>query len=241
MRARWSLWALTSIAHGAFALIAAAEPVATRPDLRVGDEWVYQGTGDDDGKPYEGRWRRRIEEILPNGHVRVTPKIGGIDVFDASWNAMHPQRTGYVPMVFRFPLRVGDAWSFTSPLGAMTPDGRNYEQRGAFKVVAYEQIAVAAGTFDCFRIEGETHWMSNYDATTPEFHYLERWRQINWYCPDVGYMGKQRTETYIGGKFATGRYRTRDWQLVRYRRGPPPARTDAPQPASEAGPAAPGR
>lgn len=219
MSPRLSHRAWSSIAIAAWALVAAAAPVAERPELRVGDEWRYGGTGDDDGKPFEGGWRQRVEEILPNGNVRVSPKRGGTDVFDGSWNAVHAERPGYVPTVFRFPLRVGDAWSFSSPFGARLPDGRNYEHRGNFRVVAYEPITVRAGTFDCFRIEGEIHWTSNYGATTPEYNYMARWRQINWYCPDVGFMGKQRTETYIGGSLAKGVYRTRDWQLVRYRRG----------------------
>lgn len=232
MHRRALRWIALSIATATLAPSAAAEPMAERPELRVGDEWRYHGTGDDDGKPFAGGWRRRIEEILPTGQVRVAPKVGGVDVFDASWNPVHPQRPGHVPAVFRFPLRVGDAWSFASPFGARTPDGRNYEQRGQFRVAAYERITVPAGSYDCFRIEGEIHWTSNYDATTPEYNDRERSQQINWYCPEVGYLGKQRIETYLGGHFATGHYRTRQWELHRYRRGPEPAQGERPQRAA---------
>src|SRR5437867_12318543 len=101
-------------------LSALGQDVADKPDLRLGDEWVFVQTGNEDGKPVDRRWQRRIVELLPDDKVRVTPKYAGIDVFDRSWNYRHPERPTFWPIDFQFPLSVGATWSFASPFGAST-------------------------------------------------------------------------------------------------------------------------
>jgi len=107
--------------------------------------WTFHTTGVDDGKAVDYAWRRRIEEILPGDRIRVTPHYEA-DVFDSSWNPIYADRPDFIALNFQFPLRVGAAWSYASPAGASTLDGRGYEHRGRMNVVAYESITVPAGT-----------------------------------------------------------------------------------------------
>jgi len=169
---------------------AIAEEVADKPELRVGDQILYQQSGSDNGRSVERRWRRRIVERLPDGMFRVEPRMRNIDVFDGSWNHRHPERPDFWPIDFKFPLRVGDAWSYSSPPGARDNSGLSYWQHGHHKVVAFETITVPAGTFGCFRLEGESMWTSGTYLGHPNWSYNERWRMTRWYCPDVKYVAK---------------------------------------------------
>jgi len=208
---------------------ALAQDVADKPDLRVGDEWVFVQTGTEDGKPVNRRWQRRIVEMLPDDRIRVTPTYGGVDVFDRSWNPRHPQRPTFWPLDFQFPLSVGAKWSFASPFGASTTKVENFDQRGQHKVVALESISVPAGTFKCFRIEGESHWLSGY-AYSSDYHYVERWRITKWYCPDVKYIAKVHVDRHISGSGVKATQSDLDSELLVFKPGkriaPIPAPTD---------------
>jgi hypothetical protein len=89
------------------------------------------------------------------------------------------------------------------------------------KVVAYESITVPAGTFKCFRIEGDSDWINTLAGGGFEYVLTEKWRITNWYCPDVRYIGKSHTERYIGGNDLVRKsaYRTLDHELIGHRRG----------------------
>src|SRR6185369_8426105 len=117
-------------------LSAPGQDVAGKPDLRLGDEWVFEYKGNVSGTPFERTWRRRIVEILPDDKFRVAPKYAGVDVFDRSWNRRHPDTPDFWPIDFQFPLRVGASWSYASPFGASTTRAENFDQRGHYKVVA---------------------------------------------------------------------------------------------------------
>jgi len=196
-----------------------AQDVANKPELRVGDTWTFHMTGEDDGKTIDSAWRRVIVETLPGDRIRVTPPYN-VDTFDGSWNPIYKERPDFWPVDYQFPLRVGASWSYASPVGARTVDGRSYDNHGNMKVVAYESITVPAGTFQCFRIEGESYWAAAIDATLPDYMFTEKWRITNWYCPEVRFIGKSHTERYSGGNFRKGAYRTLDHELVGHRRGP---------------------
>ena len=213
------IWMLVPLIAVAWMRPAFAQEIANKPELRIGDTWMFHMTGNDDGKTVESAWRRVIVEKLPGDKIRVTPPYN-VDVFDDSWNPIYRDRPDFWPVDYRFPLRVGASWSYASPVGASTVDGRSYDNHGNMKVVAYEPITVPAGTFNCFRIEGESYWSAAIDATLPDYVFTEKWRITNWYCPDVRFIGKSHTERYSGGNFRKGAYRTLDHELVGYRRGP---------------------
>ena len=202
-----------TLACGACVSSALAQEVAERPDLHVGDTWVFHVTGVDDGKPVDSAWRRRINEILPDGKIRVSPRYE-TDTFDTSWNPIYSDHPEFPTPDFQFPLRVGAAWSFASPGGGLTRDGTHYDLHGRRKVVAYESITVPAGTFKCFRIEGGSEWVQTHRHGNSDYKTVENWQITNWYCPEIRYIGKSHTETYFGGSSRKGTYRTLDHELV---------------------------
>lgn len=212
------VWMLVPVIAGLWARPALAQDVANKPELRVGDAWVFRMTGEDDGKAIDTQWRRRIIELLPGDKFRVEPPYN-VDVFDSSWNPIYRDRPDFWPVDYQFPLRVGAAWSYASPVGVSTVDGRTYDNHGYMKVVAYESITVPAGTFKCFRIEGESNWIAAIAAADADLMSTEKWRITNWYCPEVRYIGKSHTERYSGGSYRKGAYRTLDHELIGHRRG----------------------
>ncbi len=188
-----------------------AQPVADKPDLKVGDQWFFRETVIEGGKEVNRPWMRRIEEFLPDEKMRVR-RLAGIDTYDTSWNPIHPDRPEFWPLDFQFPLRVGAEWSFSSPPG-------KYWQHGHHKVVAYESITVPAGTFDCFRLEGVSSWNSGTDTGgvyRPEFKYNESWHITKWYCPAVKYVVKLQTERTATGVATGATWRRSDSELIHF-------------------------
>lgn len=176
---------------------AGGQPVAEKPDLKVGDQWVFNASGTAWGASGERRWSRRIAEMLPDGLMRVEPRYENFEIHDLSWNPRFPDRPESRPLDFQFPLRVGAEWSYSSPPG-------RYWEHGHYKVVAYESVTVPAGTFDCFRIEGAANWNSGTDmggVYRQEFKFNESWESTRWYCPAVKYVAKMhvvRTQSGVG-------------------------------------------
>lgn len=169
-----------------------AQPVAEKPDVQLGDLWVFRQIGTEMGKAVDRRWWRRVAELLPGGTMRVEPVYIGQAVFDESWNPRYSTRSDY-PLDFKFPLRVGGEWSFSSSQGEHFQDGHH-------RVVAYETITVPAGTFDCFRLEG----VSIYNEKTWKVNYSDTWRMTRWYCPRVKYIAKWHIERNSAVYFGYG-------------------------------------
>jgi hypothetical protein len=149
------------------------QDVADKPDLRLGDEWVFLETGNEGGKPVNRKWRRKIVEMLPDDTFRVFPKFLDADVFDRSWNVRRPELSNTGSIDFQFPLKVGASWSFASPTGSITTNGNLYDLHGNNKVVAIESITVPAGTFRCLRIEGVTDFIMAHGHGNADDKYVE--------------------------------------------------------------------
>jgi hypothetical protein len=211
---------------GAWISTSHAEDVANKPELRVGDTWVFQMTGEDENGKVNRYWRRRVEEILPDGKIHMSSPLG-MYLYDSSLNPIDTHHPEFAAFDFRFPMRVGDAWSYASPPGAMTTDGKGYERRGSMKVIAYETVKVPAGTFKCFRIEGETELNAAVDPTQPDFRHTEKRQVINWYCPEIRYLAKQQIKRNIGGSFTKAMYRKLDSELLTHLPGKRPPSEDA--------------
>lgn len=184
-----TLWRLAAwLIAGAWSMASLGQSVAERPELRVGDRWVFHETGTDAGKEVDRRWSREIVDIASDGVIRVKRRDGNFISFDSSWNprpADHPDISAHD---FEFPLKVGAKWSYSSP------PGERFRVQSFHEVMAYERIALPAGTYECFRLEGE----SRYD----EKYYGETWYMTRWYCPAVKYLAKLhivRNIRVIGG------------------------------------------
>jgi hypothetical protein len=210
------LWSLSTL----------GQDVADKPDLQLGDKWTFVYWGRAEGKTFSQPWRRQIVEILADDTIRVSPRYGGIDVYDRSRNPRYPKRPTFWPLDFKFPLRVGAEWSYASPPGASTTGAQNFEQRGHHKVVSMESIRVGAGTFKCFRIEGESSLIIS-DAYSSDYKYTDSTRMTRWYCPDVKYIAKMHLEYDAVTSFAKGAHSELNYELVDFRSGKPVSEPEA--------------
>jgi len=185
------------------AVAALAQSPAPRPTIIAGDEWTFRQTGTEAGRNVERRWSLRIAERLPDDLITVERGNGAIEFYDDSWNRRDPQVPDYRPLDLRFPLEVGEAWDWSFDRGQST-------QRGAQKVVARESIAVPAGNFECYRLEG--HFSSNSRFRS------ETRTMTRWYCPALNYWGKIRQEIVTWDAFSPGSRSVLDSELVRFSR-----------------------
>jgi len=226
----WTFLAITIAAIGGCPRPLPAQNIADKPMLKAGDLWVFHQTGTETGKRVDRQWSLRIAGTLADGMVRVTPKHGGTDVYDGSWNPRHPDHPESWGHDFEFPLRVGAEWTFESPIGAVDASGLFYRQHGHHKVVAFEPITVPAGTFNCFRLEGASYWTSGASRSHQTYTNTEMWRMTRWYCPEVKYLAKLHVEYSAAGAFIGVVGSTLDSELIRFA-----PRCESPRPGSRAG------
>jgi hypothetical protein len=210
-----------SFAAGCFAAAlgvtsARAQEVADAPELHVGDEWIFHVTGTEDGNPVDRKSRRKIVESLPDGRFLIQAPAGAVNVFDSSWNPRLPELPDFWPLDFKFPLKVGDSWTFASPAGAFDRSGRIYDLHGGHHVAAFEQMTIPAGTFGCFKIVGESSYVGGIDAGNPDYHHVELWKMTRWYCPEIRFLAKTHIERYTGEIVQKGRHDFLDSELVSF-------------------------
>jgi hypothetical protein len=159
-----------------------AQGTAEKPTPKVGDKWEFQQSvkampGGDMNQP----WSRTVSEIQPD---RIT-MVGSANVtfpHDPSLNFIDPKGADYTVTSFKFPMSVGNEWKYTVRAG---PAGQ-LERNGSYKVAAFEPVTVPAGTFDCFRVDGE--WQVNGRG------YNGRGNEKYWYCPKINYIAKRTTD-----------------------------------------------
>lgn len=181
---------------------AMGQEVAEKPTLKVGDKWVFTQSIDS-GK--ESIWSRRIVAVGADGVVDVQTGPDKIQQYDISWNFIDPRGAEYSRTPFKFPMRVGAEWSFT------TKTGTNIimDQRNSYKVVAYEPVTVPAGTFDCFKVDGKSEitYKASYNYTMNETY---------WYCPKVNSIAKVHRETTTRSRDSGSTREKTESQLTKY-------------------------
>jgi hypothetical protein len=163
---------------------AAAQPVAPKPAINVGDAWEFKGLLEPDGKPND--WTRTVVEVAPNDVLKIRQQDDRVVDYDGALNFMPEGRADYARVLVKYPLKVGDEWEMSRKF----PNPQT-EEAGKAKVVAFETITVPAGTFQCYRIEAEA-WTTNRSAR-------ERRSWKRWYCPDVKWIAKELLETTVYG------------------------------------------
>ena len=157
---------------------------ADKPALKVGDYWVYQRsqTRPPVGDAASPTFRREIVEVTPDGNLRTGGRPPNL--YDASLNVIPASGPDNMRKLFRFPLAVGQTWTWSRRVyPTQYPD---VEERGDFRVVAYEPITVPAGALECFKIVGDT---------TTSGRYIGSYEKVQiWYCPSVRHMARQVVE-----------------------------------------------
>jgi hypothetical protein len=187
---------------------ATAQGPAEKPTPKVGDKWEFQQTvklvpAGDSSQP----WSRRVSEILPDRIVMV----GGTNVSfptDASLNPIDPKGAEYSVMTYKFPMGVGNEWKYSARAG---PTGQ-LERTGSYKVMAFEPVTVPAGTFECFRVEGE--WQTSGRG------YNGRGSEKYWYCPKINYIAKRVSDFSAVTRDSGTSSEARISELTRFTPGP---------------------
>ena len=163
-------------------VVCAAEPeVIPRPEIKVGDQWVYSKTNNLT-KQVEWTYQSRVIGVSADGY-RIESKRLDKDApldspqYDLDWNRVggvySPPRRDY-----SFPLAVGKTWE--TKYSWVTNDQRGeITYSGAVKVVGWESITVAAGSFQALRLEFEVPWRIGGDGRTGQDVV------IIWYVPEV--------------------------------------------------------
>jgi len=191
------------------ALGAVAQPTADKPDLKVGDKWDFkQSVKVVPGDEKSEAWSRRVVEIQPDGRVYVAVGKDERLPLDTMLNRIDPRGTEYSVPTYKFPMKIGSEWSYSTRAG----EGGMLERRGGYKVVAYEPVTVPAGTFDCFRVEGE--WENSSRS------YTGKAREQYWYCPAIKFIAKSTFQFDQNWRDRPSRSETRLSELTKFTPAP---------------------
>ena len=123
-------------------------------------------------------------EALGEDHFRV--KLGATTLadYDDVMNFMPQGNPDFRRQLVVYPLTVGKEWPISRRF-----DNPSTSEMGKAKVVAVEQLTVAAGTYQCFNIDAESSLVNKM--------YSERRFWNRWYCPEVKWFAKEVVETRI--------------------------------------------
>ncbi len=178
MRQQLLLIGLLCFSHNIFA------ESAERPDVHVGDRWVWQHTN---GLVNEMD-RTQIEDVVEvtdheiKTRARVKGRPGsGIMAYTKDWNPVDVGSARFAPFLktLDFPLEVGKKWTGEADK-MLFSNGRHGKFFVKGEVAALEKIVVPAGTFDAYRIN-----LSLEAAGTDEDVGIGHTVQTIWYAPSV--------------------------------------------------------
>lgn len=177
---------------------------ADRPAMNVGDTWAYAQTTDTGKEVKESTWSRKVVAVAADGTFEF--QLGDrVHKYDAAGNYLDPKGAEYNRTVYRFPMQVGSEWNYVAKFGTQVM----MEQRGSYKVVAYEPLTVPAGTFDCFKVDGKAD--AAYKAS-----YQQQVRETYWYCPKVNGIAKLQRETTTTSRDSPSSREKTESVLTRY-------------------------
>lgn len=160
-----------------------------RPDIRIGDEWLFlsRTLDDSDQKDAGLLMRSRVVALLDNGQIHIDVKNGNAtdspwlkNIYSAQFDLLSREMVPgeaitYTPDFpqFRFPMSPGESWAQT--ITQSQPEWELHAQIGVnVTVEAEEVVQVPAGTFKALRLLG--HYTTPNATVTA--HY--------WYAPAAG-------------------------------------------------------
>ncbi len=181
---------IARIAWAGFVMLAASSGLAfaqstDRPEWKVGDRWVFRGVENPGAK--ESRWTREVVSQLANGNLEVLFANGNRVAFDPEANSLDKRGPEYTWRRFKFPMSVGMSWKHERTINGGT-------EKSSWKVLAREKITVPAGTFDCFKVEGEAFRDRTGVARGSKLFWTGHTRTTYWYCPVVKWAAKWEIE-----------------------------------------------
>jgi hypothetical protein len=183
-----------------------SQAVAERPTWNAGDAWRFKRTIEPQGASTLYWWT--VVATLPDGGYSLG--IGNrTERRDANLEVVPEAGPEYKMQWQRWPLRVGDRWSYEIPVKLDAGNGSQVTQR---EVVGAEKVTVDAGSFDCLRIESQTTRMTYNAMMASRPNYSSTWERTDWYCPSIRQVAKT-AEIWRDGYGNTSRT---EWVLVNY-------------------------
>jgi hypothetical protein len=158
---------------------------ADRPELKIGDQWVYRLS---DARTGEKRWEgTHVLEALTEDRIVVRTGPAGRNTYTRDWNLTEMKQGDSVTFAarpawgyYQFPLEVGKQWD--AKFDATSRGGqRTARWQWKVRVEAVESVNVPAGTFEAFKLryegyfnvsEGTRNWNGSRSETL-------------WYAPAV--------------------------------------------------------
>jgi hypothetical protein len=203
-----------------------------RPNLAVGDRWVYHVVETDSSgallKQNEYDIAREIErlakkEIAVREQSRAFSGQPQVRSFDPYWNPLEESGTAdsvikFDPFkpTFDFPLRPGKDWgqNFTWSRPGTSDDGA---ARTEAKIVGFEKVTVPVGEFNAMKVELLTPYFIGSD-TSKVFSDRRNYggmSEIYWYSSELKNFIKYMRKEYVNDKQVA----IASWELIDYRVG----------------------
>jgi hypothetical protein len=169
----------------ALAAACAGAQTTEQPAWAYGDTWVFRQHSTP--PPADSQWSRKVTDPMPSGEFRVETEEGKYLRFDREGNSLDRRGSEYSWRRFNSPLTVGKTWKHERKTAGDTWNGI---EQSTWTVRAYEKVTVPAGTFDCFKVEGETH--GNWTSAQAVAQQWNRSTTLTtyWYCPAVKWVAK---------------------------------------------------
>lgn len=165
-------------------------PLLMPPKRAPGDVFTYNWAGDVETWTYAGKSNGLDCFAVKTALAQGTECHDGDDNL-VSRDGWRPPGLG-INIHLSFPLYVGKEWEYTyvtrpANEGGFVGHRLNGNHTQKLKVTALEQVATAAGTFDCYKIEGiDQNWGS-----------VDVDNLLLYYSPRLGYV-KRRIWYYAG-------------------------------------------
>lgn len=151
---------------------------AERPELGVGDSWVFERT--ERGSGAKSEVTRKILAIGADDLTIASNESG--TATEQKWTRDLNYMSGDGKRIWRphnqtnaFPMSVGRQWKVDAK--GVNAGGRDNALEGTCKVSAHEKVSVKAGTFDAFKVECDFEFYT-YGASI-----RGNGRLVYWYAP----------------------------------------------------------
>ena len=201
----------------ASALDCIAQPLirADRPEMKVGDTWMTQGS---ERNAPNRELTTFVKAVYADKFVLETGR-GQLQTYTRDWNVTERKTGDTVSFLatpnwtfYQFPLEVGKEWQ--AEWETDSARGKN-RYKGKTRVESSEDVTVAAGTFKAFKLRSEAY----YTGYSGGYLYTGRYTQTVWYAPDVKHFVKSESETSSpsgggGSYYNSSSYELKSFKLV---------------------------
>jgi len=138
---------------------AASTAKAERPEVKVGDRWVFEGRA---AWGLKTKWEQvwvvtSVDQVGIKGTENGQPLALTLDMNEIE----SPRRKDSDLRRLSFPLEVGKQWSYKTDFIINDPNfGAQGQSKASVTVVGYEKLREPAGEFDVFKLQAKWTWVS---------------------------------------------------------------------------------